>query len=173
MNKFLVSTLFLLGGFCTIAGLIAASSTAPTIISAQAQNDWPYCNEPPAFVPFFDPCPAGSHIDQECADKCGKAYQATMQSIMDHACDDSWQLYINLLVAIDDAATAEAACVAAGTSQYVCHARYKATLHKLDNEYGLARDKIAAGVARDAQKALNDYFDCLFACPCIENGEVR
>lgn len=183
MNKFLISILLFLCGTGIGAGLIAARSITPvnvlpTVISvntlkAQAQNDWPYCNEPPAPIPFFDPCPEGSHVDKDCATKCGQQYQEKMKSIMEHACDASWLLYLKLLVDIDTAEAAEATCNASGTSQNICYQIYRNTMHKLDNQYGLDRDKIAAGVARDTQQALNDYFNCLFACPCLQNGVVK
>lgn len=75
MNKFLVSLILFIAGIGIGASLMAAHSTTPVIVSAMAQatnTNWPYCNEPPAVPPFFNPCPEGTHIDKDCADKCGK-----------------------------------------------------------------------------------------------------
>ena len=176
MNKLLISLLL----FITGIGLIEASSTVsnnvlPTISAPQAQvdNNWPYCNEPPAPIPHINPCPPGSHVDQACADKCGLEYQAKVARIMQIACSDLWLLYINLLVAIDNAKATEDACNASGTSQSICYQQYRATLHQLDNQYGKDRDKLAKRVSDEVQKALDEYSSCLFSCPCLENGVVR
>ena len=124
MNKFIESLLLFVLGFGIGAGIIIARQ-APITVSV-SQNSV-YCSEPPALIPFFDPCPKDSHVDKIRAIKCGAEYQATIARIMSNAC--------------------------------------------LDNKSN--KEELSKRVADDVQKALDDYFTLLLACPCLENGVVK
>lgn len=91
---------------------------------------------------------------------------------MQTACVDFYLLYLAVLVAIDEAAAAEAACVAAGGNPGVCHQQYRKALLKADSDHGVAKEKLATKVAGEVQAALDTYFSCLLACDCIED-EVK
>lgn len=132
-------------------------------------SDWPYCNEPTPTIPFFDPCPEGSHIDRMCAAICGIDYQNSMDAVHKQACIDFLTLYLNLLKDLNQAEADRDACIAAGNNPVTCETICKQKSHSLDNQFGVDKEKLAKRVAEDSERILNDYYNCLLACPCLEN----
>lgn len=163
----------LAGLFLGIIGIIIVLSGKSVNIVDQNQNQYtnPYCAIDPSsiIVPFFDPCPEGSHVDRLCAAKCGSQYRNAVNKIYRNACIEFNELYSEALIAMSEAYEKQQACIASGQLVTICNEALSITIVNIDKQFSKDSKELQDRVSRDLDDVLGYYYDCLFFCPCLEN----
>ena len=130
----------------------------------------PYCNYNPAslIVPFFDPCPEGSHIDGNCAIVCGMKYRNAVANVYRDACAEFNNLTTKVRLDMIAAYDVEHACILSGGIPAICQEQCSATIIKIGKDFDIDAKALQNKLALKLDEVLGNYYDCLLACPCLE-----
>lgn len=169
--KILKNLLSLVLGVSIGLCLVAFSAT-PSVQSPSADLSNPFCGQITPPCPFFDPCEEGSHVDVTCSDSCCRTYQASVTTANNLACLLYGVVLIDYTDGLQQISDDFADCLSNGVSPDICVALRKASIAELDK--GLADSKLGVQHILQAKldRALAVYFNCLLACPCIEDPVI-
>lgn len=155
--------------------LMSFSAKPPTntlVQTPSADLSNPFCGQINPPCPFFDPCEEGSHIDVDCAESCCRTYQASVTTANNLACLLYGVVLDQYTADLGQISDDFSNCLSNGVSPDICIALRQASIDILNKELAESKLGVKHILAGKLQRALNAYFNCLLACPCIQDPVI-